>query len=421
MNAFTEIFLAALAVYVSLRVWLGARQIAHLSAHRGDVPEALRQSLSHDLLATATDYAIAKTRLEIAAACLDTIFLLIWTAGGALDLLDRTWRTLGLPAFATGAAVIASSLLLMEGFRLPVIAYRVFAVEQRFGLNRVTPSLFLTDAARKGGLLLAASLPLAVPTLWLMEGVGAARWLAVWGLWTAFQLTRIWAYPTLVSPLFNRVAPLPEGDLRARLTGLMARSGYVLHDVMIMDGSRRSSHANAHVAGIGRAKRVVLLDTLVEALGPAEIEAVTAHELGHLAHRHAQKYHAVQALIAFGWILIFGWLADQPGFFSGLGVSQPSPHAALALLLVISPVFGLLPKPAVFFMLRRFEVQADVYAARHSDPRSLCQALLRLCRCNVSPLSGHPIYAAFSHSHPLLPARIETLMAAAQGPESPRV
>jgi STE24 endopeptidase len=228
---------------------------------------------------------------------------------------------------------------------------------------------------------------------------------------------RTWAYPTLVTPLFNRLAPLPQGPLRARLAALAARSGYALENVAVMDGSRRSGHANAHVTGCGRAKRVVLLDTLVEALEPAEIEAVTAHEIGHLAHRHMEKYQAAQALVALLWILGFGQMAGQEAFFAGLGLGAASPHLALAVLLAISPVLGLLARPAACLLLRRFEVEADAYAARHSDPAALCRALLRLSRRNVSPLSASPAYAAFHHSHPALPVRVEKLTALAEAPD----
>lgn len=414
MNTFTFIFLGTLAFCVALRIWLGALQIAHLGAHRADVPLAFRTLLPRKLHAKATDYTIAKTRLEIASVCLEAVILLLWILGGGLDLLDRAWRGLGLPFPIAGAAVIVSSLLLLEGLRLPVAACRLFVVEQRFGFNRVTPALFLADVARKGGLLIAASLPLAVLAQWLMAAAAGYRWFAIWGLWALFQLAMVWGYPKLVSPLFNRSVPLPEGDVKARVAELMARSGYALDEVMVMDGSRRSSHANAHVTGVGSAKRVVLLDTLAETLEPAEIEAVTAHELGHLAHRHIVKYHAARAGIALAWILAFGWLAEQPGFLPGLGLSLPSPHAALALMLAISPLFSLLVRPAMCFMARRFEFQADAYVARHSNPGSLCRALMRLSRRNVSPLSAHPLYAAFFQSHPSLPARIDKLTPASE-------
>ncbi len=398
MNSFTVIFLATLGSCVALRLWLGALQIAYLSAHRGE----------------ATDYAIAKTRLEIVLAGFEALILLLWTLGGGLDLLDRAWRGLGLPLPIAGAAVIVSSLLLLEGLKLPVAAWRLFVVEQRFGFNRVTPSLFLADVARKAGLLIAASLPLAIVAQWLMAAAGGYRWVAIWGLWAGFQLAMAWGYPKLVSPLFNRVMPLPAGEVKTRVAGLMARSGYALDEVMVMDGSRRSSHANAHVTGLGSAKRVVLLDTLVETLEPAEIEAVTAHELGHLAYRHIAKYHAARAGIAVAWIMAFGWLAEQPGFFPGLGLSLASPHVALALMLAISRPFSVLAAPALCFLARRFEFQADAHVARHSDPGSLCRALTRLSRRNVSPLSADPMYAAFFQSHPSVPARIDKLTAVAQ-------
>jgi STE24 endopeptidase len=414
MNAVTVTFLTVVAAIVALRAWLAVRQVAHLGGHRSDIPAAFRSSLPGELHAKATDYAIAKTRLELAAGCLDALIVLAWTLGGGLDLLDRAWRGSGFPTPVAGALVVASSLLLAEVFRLPAAAYRLFAVDRRFGLNRATPALFLADAARKGGLLIAVSLPLAALALWLMTVAGAFRWFAVWGVWAAFQLAGTWAYPALVAPLFNRLAPLPDGDLKSRIARLMARSGHALADVMVMDGSRRSSHANAHVAGLGKAKRVVLLDTLVEALDPAEVEAVMAHELGHLTQRHIQKYHAARALIALCWILAFGWLTGQAGFYEGLGLSEPAPHLALALLLAISPVFGLLSRPAICAMARRFEHQADSFAVCYSDPRCLCEALIRLSCRNVTPLSADPLYAAFHHAHPSLPDRVERMLAATQ-------
>jgi len=416
MNTFTLIFLGTLAFCVALRISLGALQIAHLSAHRAVVPLAFGPSQSGELHAKASEYAIARTRLEIASACLEAVVVLLWTVGGGLDLLDRAWRSLGLPVPVAGVAVIVSTLVLLEGFRLPVAAYRLFVVEQRFGFNRITRSLFLADVARKGGLLIAASLPLAGLALWLMAAAGEVRWIAIWGLWAGFELAMVWGYPKLISPLFNRVMPLAEGEVKARVAGLMARSGYALDEVMVMDGSRRSSHANAHVTGMGSAKRVVLLDTLAETLEPAEIEAVMAHELGHLAHRHIPKYHAARLGIALAWIGVFGWLAGQPGFFPGLGVSLASPHVALALMLAISPLFSVLVRPALCLMARRFEFQADAYAARHSDPGCLCRALMQLSRRNVSPLSADPLYAAFFQSHPSLAARIAKLAAAEKAP-----
>ncbi len=412
MNGFTATFLAALAISVALQTWLAMRQVAHVRAHRSSVPSPFRDRVPLEVHQKAADYTVAKTQLAIAVAAVDAAVLLAWTLAGGLDRLDRAWRLLELTPALAGAGLIASALLLTALLRLPLFAYAQFVIDERFGFNRLTARLFLADTIKKGLLLAAVAAPLAAVVVWLMENTGGLWWLYVWTLWTAFVLARMWAYPSLVAPLFNRFTPLGDEGLRARIAGLLERCGLVLDRVLVMDGSRRSSHGNAYVSGVGGGKRIVLLDTLLDALDPDEIEAVLAHEIGHVKRRHLSRYLAATSLVSLGALLLLDELTGRPGFTQGLGVSQPSSHAALALFLLAWPVLGVFLKPPAAAMLRRFEFEADAFAAQHGDPQALIRALVKLYRANASSLTPDPLYSRFHHGHPPPLARIEGLAGA---------
>ncbi len=414
MNGFTVTFLAALAISVALQTWLAMCQVAHVRAHRSRVPSPFLDRVPIEVHRKAADYTVAKTWLAIAAGGVDAIVLLGLTVAGGLDLLDRAWRVLDLTPVAAGAAVVVSALLLRALLRLPLSAYLLFVIEERFGFNHSTATLFVGDAVKKGLLLAVTAVPLAAATVWLMENAGSLWWLYVWTVWTAFVLAKTWAYPTLVAPLFNRFTPLRDEGLRTRIAGLLQRCGLVLDRVLVMDGSRRSTHGNAYVAGVGGGKRIVLLDTLLDALDPDEIEAVLAHEVGHVKRRHLPRYLAAEGVASLGALLLLDGLAGRLEFYQGLGVSQPSAHAALALFLLVLPVFGVFLKPLASALLRRFEFEADAFAADHGDAQALIRALVKLYHANASTLTPDPLYSTFHHSHPPPLARIAGLANAPQ-------
>jgi STE24 endopeptidase len=243
----------------------------------------------------------------------------------------------------------------------------------------------------------------------LMERAGPWWWLAAWlgGVVVTFALT--WAWPRFIAPLFNRFTPLTDEVLRARVEKLLERCGFASKGLFVMDGSRRSGHGNAYFTGVGRNKRIVFFDTLVEKLEPAEVEAVLAHELGHFRLQHVRQRLAVSAVTALIGLALLAWLAAHPALIAALGVPRASPHAALLLFMLVIPVFTFFGTPLGALWSRRHEFEADEFAARHADAHSLADALVKLYRDNASTLTPDRIHSAFYDSHPPALVRIARL------------
>jgi STE24 endopeptidase len=415
----TLLFSAALVGSLLLKFWLATRQVRHVVAHRDAVPAAFRGTVTLNAHQRAADYTLAKARFGLLGTAFGAALLLGWTLLGGLGALNETVRDAIAPRWGDmpyQLALLAAFTAIGALLELPFDLYGTFRIEQRFGFNRITWKLYLADMAK--GILLATAigLPLAALVLWIMRVAGPWWWLWAWAAWMAFNLAALVLYPTVIAPLFNKFEPLADSTLKERVQALMARSGFSAKGLFVMDGSRRSAHANAYFTGFGAAKRVVFFDTLLQKLAPGEVEAVLAHELGHFKHRHVTKRIATMFALSLVGFALLGWLATQSWFYTGLGV-QPSvgaPNDAVALLLflLVAPVFGFFVSPLVAAVSRRHELQADAYACAHADGRDLAAALLKLHEDNASTLTPDPLYVRFYYSHP--PA-IERLAALPQG------
>ena len=241
-----------------MRLWLAARQHAHVRAHRQAVPAAFAGQVSLADHQKAADYTCAKTRLTQIDALWDSAILLGLTLGGGIDALARLWAGWLADPLWQGVAVIASTLLLSGALSLPLSLYATFGVEARFGFNRSTPALYLADLAKSLALSALLGLPVLALVLWLLAALGDQAWLAVVGVGGAEPVADV-AVSHGDCPLFNRFQPLADQDLKTRIEGLLARCGFASSGVFVMDGSRRSSHGNAYFTGFGRAKRIVFL------------------------------------------------------------------------------------------------------------------------------------------------------------------
>lgn len=411
MNDFTVVFLIALAASTGIEYWLSRRQADHVSRHRTAVPEAFRASVSLEAHQKAAAYTLDKLRLANVDRALGVAVLLLFTLGGGIGWLQGLWAGLGLSSRLAGIALILSVLLLMQFIELPMSLYQTFVIEERHGFNRNTPAQFAKDLLMQTLLSLAIGAPLLALVLWVMDSSGSYWWLLAWAILIGFSIVMSWAYPTLIAPLFNKFTPLPDATLRQRIEALLERCGFHSQGIFVMDGSRRSGHGNAYFTGIGDSKRIVFFDTLVDSLQHDELEAVLAHELGHFKRRHVIKMLVANSTLMLIGFALLGWLSQQAWFYQGLGVHEPSPAAALLLFMLVMPVFTVFLKPLMAFFQRRYEFEADDFAAAHTQARHLVSALVKLYRENASTLTPDPLYAAFHYSHPPAAIRIDHLNA----------
>lgn len=411
MRWLTLLFVLAVTLGAALELWLLQRQRVTVARHRNAVPAPFADSISPAQHATAADYAIAKVYAGRIGTVIDALLILGLTLGGGIAVLDGWWRHTHLTQPWLGLAVIASVALLMQLISLPLSLWRTFGIEARFGFNRTTPALYLTDLAKSTALAVLLGGPLVLATLWLMQRAGQWWWLWAFGLWLGVMLLMAWAWPAFIAPLFNRFAPLGDETLKARIEALLRRCGFASKGVFVVDNSRRSSHGNAYFTGIGRNKRIVFFDTLLERLQAPEVEAVLAHELGHFRLKHVRQRLLLSMATTFAGLALLGWLAARPDFYRALGVPEPSTHAALLLFTLVVPAFMFFLTPLGALWSRRHEFEADAFATRYASAAELATALVKLHRDNASTLTPDPLYAAFYYSHPPPLSRILRLRA----------
>ncbi|MEN3352227.1 MAG: endopeptidase [Betaproteobacteria bacterium] len=415
MTTFGFAFLLVLGLAAALRLWLGMRHIAHVQAHRSAVPAHFSGDVSLEAHQRAADYTAAKTRIALVSIIIDTALVLWLTFGGGVQLMYETASRWFEGDIVRGLMLIALVSIVTTLIELPLGLYRTFRIEERFGFNKMTPSLYWIDFAKNAALAAALGLPLAACVLWLMQVAGAYWWLYAWGVWIVFNLFMLAAYPTWIAPLFNRFSPMQDPDLRERVEKLLQRCGFRVKGLMVMDGSRRSSHGNAYFTGFGKSKRIVFFDTLLARLTPPEVEAVLAHELGHFRLRHVVK----RIVWIFLGSLVFLWLLDfamrQEWFYAGLNVQARSTAVALVLFFLVVPSFTFLFQPLLSSYSRKHEFEADHYAARNASARDLVSALVKLYKDNASTLTPDPLHSAFYDSHPPALARIARLQETGQG------
>ncbi len=412
-NAFTWVFLAALLAAAGTRLWLAARQVRHVRAHRAAVPPAFEGVISLQAHQKAADYTVVKTRLGALDVLINAALLLAFTLGGGIQALSDLWAGAAGPGgLAHGTALIVSVVLLLSLAELPMTVYRTFVVEARFGFNRITPGLFAADLAKQALLSLALGVPLLLLVLWLMAQMGSLWWIWVWCAWTAFNLLVLLVYPTFIAPLFNRFSKLDDAALAGRIEALLARCGFRSSGLYVMDGSKRSSHGNAYFTGFGAAKRIVFFDTLLSRLEAGEIEAVLAHELGHFKRHHVWKRIALLFAASFALLWLLGLLIGEAWFYRGLHVDTQSTATALLLFVLVAPVFTFFLQPLTSLHSRRHEFEADAYAAAQASAPELVRALVKLYQDNAATLTPDPLHSAFYDSHPPAATRIARLRTA---------
>jgi STE24 endopeptidase len=369
-SVLTLVFGAALLASLVVKFWLASRQMRHVAAHRGAVPAPFAETITLSAHQRAADYTLAKGRFGLLSMAFGAAVLLGWTLLGGIDSLNVAVRDWANPRFGPMAyqlALLACFAVIGALLDLPFELYSTFRIEQRFGFNRMTWKLYLADMLKGAIIGTLIGLPIAALMLWIMGATGGLWWLWAWGAWMVFNLLVLVLYPTVIAPLFNKFEPLADESLKVRVQSLMKRCGFAAKGLFVMDGSKRSAHANAYFTGFGAAKRVVFFDTLLSKLTPGEVEAVLAHELGHFKHKHVIKRIVSMFALSLAGFALLGWLSTQAWFYVALGV-QPSMNA---------------PNDAV--------------------------ALLKLHEDNAATLTPDPLYVRFYYSHPPASERLAAL------------
>lgn len=407
-SSFTLIFLATLVLTLAARLWLALRQMTCVQSNRERVPALFSERIPLAAHQKAADYTVARTRLGIQTALVETALLLALTLGGGIAALHGFWSP-RLDGLWYGVAMIFSVMVVSGLVDLPFSLYRQFVVEERFGFNRMTLGLFLSDLGKQIVLALLIGTPIVLAVLWLMAAMGERWWLYVWLFWSAVNLLILFIYPTWIAPLFNKFSPLEDSEMKSRIEALLKRCGFQSKGLFVMDGSKRSSHGNAYFTGFGRSKRIVFFDTLLSRLQPTEIEAVLAHELGHFSHRHVAKRIALMFGLSLAGLWLLGQLIDAPWFYEGLGVPAGNTALGLILFFLVIPVFTFPASPVMSLLSRRHEFEADAYAARHASADDLARALVKLYEDNAATLTPDPIHSIVYDSHPPAAERIDHL------------
>lgn len=415
-----EINVVGTAILVALLLLWNLNFIAsllNLKALSPEMPTEFTDTFDADRYAKSQAYTRESVRFDIIESTASLFGLLVfWFVGGFgwLDELARSWVD---GEIVVGLVFLSLLFLGLQLISLPFSIYSTFVIEERFGFNKTTPKTFVVDQIKSLLLSAVLGLPLAAALLWIFGNIEFA-WLWAWVLFSGFQLVLMWLAPTFILPLFNQFKPMPDGPLRDAIEDMAKRCEFPLTEISVMDGSKRSTKANAYFTGFGKNKKIALYDTLVEEQDDAELVAVLAHEIGHFKCRHILQRIGVSIVQSGVLFFLLGLTIDPDStfaqmLFANFGVEVISPHVGLVLFgIMFSPVGRLL---GVFSNAwsRKHEYEADAYAAKVTgNPDSLVTALKKLSAKNLSNLTPHPLRVVLDYSHPPLKDRLRALKSA---------
>lgn len=404
------LYLFLLTLHVCLELWLDLLNCSSVRKHAGAVPPFFAGHIEPDAYARSAQYTLAKSRLAMISTVYSALLLALFVLNGWFGSLDRTVAAAVGGAYNRGVVFILALSAILSLLQLPLGYYATFHIEQRFGFNRMTLALWIGDIAKNTLMSALLVSPLLYGLFWFMDTAGQLWWIYAFLFVAAFQFLLIYVYPILIAPIFNKFTPIAEGDLKRGIEEMCARLGFTMAGVLVMDGSRRSAHANAHFTGFGKNKRIVLFDTLIGSLGHPEILAVLAHEIGHEKRAHIKKAMALSLAFLLPSFWILSRLMSYPPFFEAFGFDAVSYHAGLTVFAFASGPVTYFLSPLFSALSRRYEYEADRFAVEAvGGAGDLCNALLCMSKKSLSNLTPHPYYSFFHYSHPTLIERMEAM------------
>lgn len=408
MSIFSYFFIILVICNASLKLYLNNRQTKSVKNNFNCVPSYFVNNIPLEDHQKAGMYTIAKLKISNIEIIFSSFIMLFFTFGGGIDYIAQLTN---MPNYIlTSEILVLIGYSLVSGFLgLPFEYYRTFKIEQKFGFNKMTISLFIVDQIKSTLLGLIIGVPILYLVMWLMQHLGGNWWIWVWVVLVVFNLLILIIYPTLIAPMFNKFSPLDDDELKNKIEALLNKCGFKSQGVFVMDGSKRSSHGNAYFTGLGSSKRIVFFDTLLKQLNHDQIIAVLAHELGHFKHKHILK----QMITSFGITLVglfcYSLLINQTWFYHSLNVNMINNATGLLLLFMVTGVISLPLAPLSSFMSRKNEFEADNFAKENSNKHDLISGLVNMYKDNASTLTPDPLYVKFYYSHPPANLRIANL------------
>lgn len=414
MHWVIQLFILLLTLKLAAELILGALNRRSVVAHAGQMPDTFKGVMDEETYHKSTAYSLAKNGFGAVVNTYEAVVLLLILLSGVLPWAFRSLQSIcgdslwaqALTLFVIGIALSVPSM--------PFEWWSQFRLEERFGFNKSTVALWVSDKLKGLVIGFALGYPLLCLLLWFFHKTSGTWWIWAFGAIFIFQILVLLLYPRLILPLFNTLTPLPEGPLRDRLLALGERTGFKASTIHVMDGSKRSSHSNAFFTGFGRFRRIVLFDTLVEQLEPEELEAVLAHEIGHYKRGHVPKMLALSAVSLFIGLGVIAWLMGEPWFFTAFGFSADLGAArfvpALLLFSLLSGLVTFWLTPFFNALSRKHEYEADAFAREAmGSPDPLVRSLRKMYEKNLGNLTPHPLFSAFYYSHPTLLEREQSL------------
>lgn len=409
VNIYTKLFLGALFCKSLIESILDKRNLDHIVKNRNAVPAKFASQISLADHQKAADYSAEKIKVNQYFHLFDLIVFLLWTLGGGLEVLNHIGLTFGKSEIGTGLIFFGLLAVISTLLSLPQSLYMTFVIEEKYGFNKTTWKTLLSDMGKGATLAVVLGGPIAYAVLWIMGKLGTHWWLYAFLFLSSIQLLLVFIYPTFIAPIFNKFSPLEEGEVKEKIINLLNRCGFKSSGLFVMDASKRSGHGNAYFTGFGKNKRIVFFDTLLSTLDSEEVEAVLAHELGHMKRKHIQKGMIKGFIFSFLGFALLGYFKNNLMFFEGHGVHTPSNYMALTLFSMVAGVYTFFLTPVSAYFSRRYEYEADEFASQNSKASKLISALVKMYKDNASSLTPDPVYSKFYFSHPPALERVSYL------------
>ncbi len=374
------------------------------------VPDYFKNTVTEENYRKSAEYTIEKTRFSMVSSLFSSVFLLFFILSGAFGFLEKMIISIDTADYLKWIIYIFTVSAVFSIASIPFSLYSSFVIEQKYGFNRMTVKLFVSDLIKGTLVSIIIGFPVLLVLFWFMDSTGPYWWIYAFLFVSLFQIALTLLYPVVIAPLFNKFEPLEDGELRERLNKLAEKLSFLIKGIFRVDGSRRSKHSNAYFTGFGKLKRIVLYDTLIESLEPEEIEAVLAHEIGHEKLRHVIKRILVSLIMMLLTLFIIDRMLNFDQLFKAFGFSGSSYYGIFILISLCSSPFTFILNPLFTSWSRKHEYEADRFAVESVERKeSLKSALLKLGSENLSNLTPHPLYSFYHYSHPALMERLEAI------------